>query len=71
MTSPQRPVRRRDALLGLVPVVTLLVCFAIARGVAAPLGLSERVGTISGFVLAVAGFFVSRAILRRGYSQDM
>ena len=69
VSSEQETRRRRDAVLGMVPVVTILACFAIARGVAALLGLSDDVGAIGGCILAVFGFFVSRAILRRGFAE--
>lgn len=59
----------RAALLGMVPLVTLLLSFAIAPLLAAQLGAPEWLGVIGWIILVVAGFFVSRAILRRGFAQ--
>ena len=57
--------RQRDALLGMVPVVTFSGSFALGGWLAAFLDVPNWLG---GVVLAVAGFFVSRAILRRAFA---
>lgn len=67
--DPERwTARQRDALLGMVPIVTLVVSPALGAWLASILGLPEWLGVIAGIVLAVGGFFVSRAILRRGFA---
>ena len=68
-----RPTRYRLAILGMVPIVVLLVSLNVAPRLAGLLGLSKALGILVAFilavVLAVVGFFVSRAILRREFAQ--
>ncbi|GAB3771238.1 hypothetical protein GCM10027600_28900 [Nocardioides ginsengisegetis] len=64
-----RPTRSRLTILGMVPIVVLLVSLNVAPRLAGLLGLSKALGIIVAGVLTVVGFFVSRAILRREFSQ--
>jgi len=61
--------RSRLALLGMVPIAVLLVSLNVAPWLTGLLGLPQGLGVLFTFLLAVAGFFVSRAILRRGFAQ--
>jgi Flp pilus assembly protein TadB len=60
--------RYRFALLGIVPIVVLLVSLNLASWLTDLLGLPQGLGVLVVFVLMVLGFFVSRAILRRGFA---
>lgn len=62
--------RHRQALLGMVPIVVLLACLSIASGLATLLGLPPGLAALFTLLLAVIGFFISRAILRRGFAQS-
>jgi positive regulator of sigma E activity len=53
----------------MVPIVVLLVSLNVAVWLTGLLGLPEGLGVLVAFLLAVAGFFASRAILRRGFAQ--
>ncbi len=62
--------RYRVALLGMVPIVVLLVSLNIAPRLATLIGLPQGIAVLFTFILAVVGFFTSRAILRRGFAQS-
>ena len=64
-----RPTRYRLAILGMVPIVVLLLSLNVAPRLSGLLGLPKALGILVAFILAVVGFFVSRAILRREFSQ--
>jgi hypothetical protein len=59
--------RHRVAVLGTVPVVVLLVSMNLGFWLTGGLGLPQGLGVLVTFVLAVVGFFLSRAIIRRGF----
>jgi len=67
--SPQRWIdRQRDALLGMVPIVALLASGTLGGWLADWLGLPAWICVI---VLAVAGFFTSRAVLRAAFTRSV
>lgn len=61
--------RHRLALLGMVPILLLVVSLNLASWLTGLLGLPQGLGVLCAFLLAVVGFFVSRAILRREFAQ--
>jgi positive regulator of sigma E activity len=67
--EPDRPTRYRLAIIGMVPIVVLLVSLNVAPRLAGLLGLPKALGIFVACILAVVGFFVSRAILRREFAQ--
>ena len=64
-----RSTRYRLAILGMVPIVLLLVSLNVSPRLAGLLGLPKSLGILVAVVLAVVGFLVSRAILRREFAQ--
>lgn len=64
-----RPNRHRLAILGMAPIVVLVVSLNLAPRLADLLGLPQGMGILVAFILAVVGFFVSRAILRREFAR--
>lgn len=60
--------RQRDALLGMVPIGAFLASGALGGWLAKLLGLPEWLSMI---VLAVAGFFASRAVLQAAFSRSL
>ena len=62
-----RPNAYRLAILGMVPIAVLLVSLNLGPRLIRLLGLPEGLGVLLAFALAVVGFFVSRAILRREF----
>ena len=60
--------RQRDALLGMVPIVAFLASGALGEWLAELLGLPQWLCVI---VLAVAGFFASRAVLRAAFARTV
>jgi hypothetical protein len=52
----------------MVPIVLLLVSLNLAFWLTGLLGLPQGLGILVACVLVVLGFFVSRAILRRGFA---
>lgn len=62
------PYPRRNALIGLVPLVALLIGAALGGGGALLVGVPEIVGSLVG---AVAGFLASRWILRRSFERHL
>jgi positive regulator of sigma E activity len=69
VSSERWSSRQGDALFGMVPVVILMLSSALGAGVAALLGLAEWIGAVAGIALSVAGFFVSRAVLRQRFAR--
>lgn len=70
--SERMATRCRLALLGMVPIVVLVVSLNLASWLTGLLGLPRGLGVpfafLLAFLLAVVGFFVSRAILRREFA---
>lgn len=60
--------RQRDALLGMVPIVAFMASGALGEWLAVSLGLPQLLCVI---VLAVAGFFASRAVLRAAFARSL
>lgn len=60
--------RQRDALLGMVPIVAFLASGALGEWLAELLGLPHLLCVL---VLAVAGFFASRAVLRAAFARSL
>lgn len=62
--------RYRVALLGMVPIVVLLVSLNLAPWLTGLLGLPQWFGLLFAFLLAVLGYFISRAALRREFARS-
>jgi hypothetical protein len=61
--------RSHRAMLGMVPIAVLVASLNVAVWLTSRLGLPQGLGVLLAFLLATAGYFVSRAILRRGFAR--
>lgn len=57
---------QRNALIGLVPLLMLLIGIGVGGTVAVLVGAPEVIGAVAG---AMIGFFASRSLLRRSFGR--